>query len=130
MLDWPKGPHRAGGHMPGHEGKVAVITGGGTGIGRASALALAGEGFDVVVNYSKSAKDAEQTAADVGKLGRQGLAVQANVQDRESCERLVKAAHDKFGRVDVLINSAGMTRFVPYPDLDALDDEIWQQIMQ
>lgn len=112
------------------EGKVAVITGGGTGIGRASALALAGDGYNVVVNYSRSAKEAEQTAHDVSKLGPQALAVQANVQDRAACEKLIEAAHDKFGRIDVLVNSAGMTKFIPYPDLDRLDDEIWQQIMQ
>src|SRR5689334_20121391 len=112
------------------EGKVAVITGGGTGIGRASALALAGDGYNVVVNYSRSAKEAEETANDVSKLGPQGLAVKANVQDRAECDQLVKAAHDKFGRVDVLVNSAGMTKFIPYPDLDKLDDDVWQQIMQ
>ena len=56
-------------------GKVAVITGGGTGIGRASALALAKDGYDVVVNYSRSAKEAEETANDISKLGVQGLAV-------------------------------------------------------
>jgi 3-oxoacyl-[acyl-carrier protein] reductase len=112
------------------EGKVAVITGGGTGIGRASALALAGDGYNVVVNYSRSAKEAEETAADVSKLGPQGLAVKANVQERAACEQLIKAAHDKFGRIDVLVNSAGMTKFIPYPDLDKLDDDVWQQIMQ
>jgi 3-oxoacyl-[acyl-carrier protein] reductase len=116
--------------MPRHEGKVAVITGGGTGIGRASALALAGDGYHVVVNYSRSAKEAEETADDVSKLGVQGLAVKANVQDRASCEKLIETAHGKLGRIDVLINSAGMTKFISYPELDKLDDEVWQQIMQ
>lgn len=116
--------------MASNEGRVAVITGGGTGIGRASALALAKDGVNVVVNYSRSAQDAEQTAEDVRKLGRRSLAVQANVQSREDCERLIKTAHDELGRIDVLVNSAGMTKFIPYPDLEALDDEVWQQIMQ
>src|SRR5581483_2519569 len=96
--------------MASNEGRVAVITGGGTGIGRASALALAKDGVNVVVNYSRSAQDAEQS--------------------REDCERLIKTAHDELGRIDVLVNSAGMTKFIPYPDLEALDDEVWQQIMQ
>src|SRR4051794_35174525 len=112
--------------MPANSGKVAVITGGGTGIGRASALALAKDGFDVVVNYSRSAQDAENTAGDVVKLGRKGLAVQANVQKREDCERLIETAQKELGRIDVLVNSAGMTKFIAYPDLDALDDDVWQ----
>jgi len=116
--------------MASNEGRVAVITGGGTGIGRASALALAKDGVNVVVNYSRSAQDAEQTAEDVRKLGCRSLAVKANVQSREDCERLIKTAHDELGRIDVLVNSAGMTKFIPYPDLEALDDEVWQQIMQ
>ncbi len=115
--------------MASNEGRVAVITGGGTGIGRASALALAKDGVNVVVNYSRSVQDAEQTAEDVRKLGRRSLAVKANVQSREDCERLIKTAHDELGRIDVLVNSAGMTKFIPYPDLEALDDEVWQQIM-
>src|SRR5581483_11492063 len=103
---------------------------GGIGIGCASALAFAKDGVNVVVNYSRSAQDAEQTAEDVRKLGRRSLVVKANVQSREDCERLIKTAHDELGRIDVLVNSAGMIKFIFYPDLEALDDEVWQQIMQ
>lgn len=112
------------------DGKVAVITGGGTGIGKASALALAGEGMHVVVNYSKSADEANQTVAELERAGVDALAAQGDVSDREAAERVIQAAVDRFGRVDVLVNSAGMTRFVPYPDLDALDDELWDRIMK
>jgi 3-oxoacyl-[acyl-carrier protein] reductase len=112
------------------DGKVAVITGGGTGIGKASALALAREGMNVVVNYSKSVAEANQTVSELEALGVKALAAQGDVSDREAAERVIQAAVDKFGRVDVLVNSAGMTRFVPYPDLDALDDDLWNQIMK
>jgi 3-oxoacyl-[acyl-carrier protein] reductase len=109
------------------DGKVAVITGGGTGIGRASALALAGEGMNVVVNYSRSAKEAEETAGDLEKTGVKAIAVKADVADRQQAENLIKSAVDKFGRVDVLVNSAGTTKFIPYPNLD---DETWNRIFQ
>src|SRR5437870_2038022 len=110
------------------DGKVAVITGGGTGIGRASALALAGEGVNVVVNYSRSAKEAEQTAGDLEKTGVKAIAVKGDVSDRQQAENLIKSAVDRFGRVDVLVNSAGMTKFIPYPNLDDIDDETWNRI--
>jgi len=111
-------------------GKVAVITGGGTGIGRASALALAKDGYDIVVNYSKSAAEANATVAELKKAGVQAIAVQGDVSNREQAEKLVAQALDKFGRIDVLVNSAGMTRFVPYPNLDDLDDELWDRIVK
>ncbi|TAK25840.1 MAG: glucose 1-dehydrogenase [Chloroflexota bacterium] len=111
-------------------GKVAVVTGGGTGIGRASALLLAGDGANVVVNYSRSEADAAATVADIEKLGVKACAVKADVSKRDQCERLIDEAKKAFGRVDVLVNSAGMTRFVPYPNLDDLDDEIWDAILK
>jgi 3-oxoacyl-[acyl-carrier protein] reductase len=107
-----------------------VITGGGTGIGRASGLALAKEGYDVVVNYSRSASEAEQTAAEIERLGVKAAAVQGDVSDRAAAESLIKQALDKFGRIDVLVNSAGMTKFIPYPQLDAIDDETFDRIMR
>jgi 3-oxoacyl-[acyl-carrier protein] reductase len=110
--------------------RVAVITGGGTGIGRASGLALAKDGFNVVVNYSRSAKEAEETAADIEKLGVKAAAVQGDVSDRQAAESLIKQAVDKFGRIDVLVNSAGMTKFIPYPKLDEIDDETFDRIMR
>jgi 3-oxoacyl-[acyl-carrier protein] reductase len=110
--------------------RVAVITGGGTGIGRASGLALAKDGFNVVVNYSRSAKEAEQTAGDIEALGVKAAAVQGDVSDRQAAEGLIKQALDKFGRIDVLVNSAGMTKFIPYPKLDEIDDETFDRIMR
>jgi 3-oxoacyl-[acyl-carrier protein] reductase len=112
------------------EARVAVITGGGTGIGRASALELASHGVRVAVNYSRSRKEAEETAAEIETLGPKAVAIQADVSDREQAERLIAEAHGALGRVDYLVNSAGMTKFIPYPDLDKLEDEVWDQIMR
>jgi 3-oxoacyl-[acyl-carrier protein] reductase len=111
-------------------GRVALITGGATGIGRASALRLAAEGASIVVNYSRSEADANQTAADAAKLGVRTTTAKGDVSDRVSAEAVIKAAHDAFGRLDILVNSAGMTKFVPYADLDALDDDLWDRIMR
>ena len=116
--------------MAGLEGKVAVITGGGTGIGKASALLLAQDGANVVVNYSRSEKEASETVAELETLGVKAKAVKADVSSREQAELLIDEARKAFGRVDVLVNSAGRTRFIPYAQLDDLTDEVWKEIMQ
>src|SRR5688572_18997354 len=110
-------------------GKVAIVTGGGTGIGRACALALAGRGVKVAVNYSRSKKDAEQTAADCRAAGGDGLAIEANVSKKLHVDQLVKETMDKFGRIDILVNSAGTTKFAAYDDLDSLTEEVWDDIL-
>src|SRR5688572_7222955 len=92
-------------------GKVAIVTGGGTGIGRACSLALAARGAKVAVNYSRSKDDAERTASDCRAAGGDGLAVQADVSSKTQIDRLVEQTMDKWGRVDVLVNSAGTTKF-------------------
>lgn len=109
--------------------KVAVITGGGTGIGRACALRLAKEGAHVVVNYSRSKDDAEATKKDVEALGREAMAYQASVTDDAGVREMMQATLDRFGRIDVLINNAGMTHFVDLNDLEGMKDEYWFDIM-
>jgi 3-oxoacyl-[acyl-carrier protein] reductase len=111
-----------------HE-KVAIITGGGTGIGRACALALAGQGARVIVNYSRSKVEAERTAADCRAAGGDGVAIQADISQRAEIDRLVAETVERWGRVDVLVNSAGTTKFAAYDDLDALTDEVWDDIL-
>lgn len=89
--------------------RAALVTGGGRGIGRAVCLALAAQGYDVAVNYAASAAAAEQTAEDCRALGVQAVALQADVTDPAACQTLVDTAAGTFGRLDVLVNNAGVT---------------------
>jgi 3-oxoacyl-[acyl-carrier protein] reductase len=110
-------------------GKVAIVTGGGTGIGRACSLAFARAGAKVAVNYSRSREDAERTAAECAAAGGEGAAIQADVSQVAEINRLVAQTVERWGRVDVLVNNAGVTRFAPYNDLDAMTEEVWDQIL-
>jgi 3-oxoacyl-[acyl-carrier protein] reductase len=92
-------------------GKAALVTGGSRGLGRAIALALAGNGADVAVNFRGNAAAADEVVAAIGALGRRAVAIQGDTSGgREACEAIVKAAVDAFGRVDILVNNAGITR--------------------
>jgi 3-oxoacyl-[acyl-carrier protein] reductase len=92
-------------------GKVALVTGGGRGLGRAIALALAGQGADVGVNYRSNGASAEEVVTQVRTMGRSAIAIQGDTSaGREACEAIVKAAMDEFGKVDILVNNAGITR--------------------
>ena len=111
------------------KGKVAIVTGGGTGIGRAVCLRLAEAGArGVVVNYSRSKDDAEATAAELEPLGSEALAYKTDISDESAVKAMVAATIDRFGRLDVLVNNAGTTHFIPFPDLDALTEEVWNDI--
>lgn len=110
-------------------GKVAIVTGGGTGIGRACSLALAAQGGRVAVNYSRSRADAEQTAADCVAAGGDGFAIQADVTDTAALETMVAQTVERWGRIDVLVNNAGTTRFAAYDDLDAMTEDAWNSIL-
>lgn len=111
------------------EGKAAIVTGGGTGVGRATALELARRGCAVLINYSRSRAEAEQTAADITAAGVRGLAMQADVADDAACRKLIDTAMREFGRLDVLVNNAGTTRFIPFDQLEAVKKEDWEHIM-
>lgn len=108
--------------------KVALVTGSATGIGRSIALALAAEGADIVVNYAKSQAEADDTAASVRGLGRRALVVRADVGQRGDIRALVDAAVKEYGRIDVLVNNAGVTVYVPFADLDGVTEEDWDRI--
>ena len=90
--------------------RAAIVTGGSRGIGRAVCVALAKQGCNVVVNYCHGAEPAEQTAALCRAEGVQAVTVQADVSTAEGCKTLFDAAAEAFGRVDVLVNNAGITR--------------------
>ncbi len=110
------------------DGKVALVTGGGTGIGRATSLLLASEGADVAVNYSRSRLEAEATVADVHDLGRNSIAVCADVAVESAVLEMVDRVAEELGRLDILVNNAGTTVFVPLADLEALTDEAWDPV--
>jgi len=111
------------------KGKVAIITGGATGIGKAAALSLAEQGVVVVINYSRSGQDAEETLQEVTAAGGQGMTWQADVADDEKVREMVKAVAKRYGQLDILVNSAGTTNFVPLGDLEGLLEEYWDQAL-
>ena len=111
------------------EGRAAIVSGGGTGVGRATALELGRRGCGVIVNYSRSKEEAERTAAEVAALGVRAVAVQADVADDAGCRALVEAALRELGRLDVLVNSAGQTVFVPHTNLDAIQLDDWTRVL-
>ena len=90
-------------------GKTALVTGAGSGIGKAIALLLAEKGADVIVNDISSG-DAEKTVAEILSLGRQSLAISANIANREQVKDMFDLAKTQFGKVDILVNNAGITR--------------------
>lgn len=109
--------------------KAAIVTGGGTGVGRATALALARRGCSVLVNYSHSVAEAEQTAAELRGLGVRALPVQGDVADDAACRRLVDTAVRELGRLDVLVNNAGTTVFVPHANLEGIAADDWSHVL-
>jgi 3-oxoacyl-[acyl-carrier protein] reductase len=101
------------------ERPVALITGGGTGVGAATALQLAGRGYDVVVNYSRSQAEAEATVGRVKAAGARALALQGSVAEDADCRRLIAETIEHFGRLDALVSSAGATQFARLDDLES-----------
>ena len=112
------------------EQKVAIVTGSATGVGRACAVRFARLGFAVVVNYSKSEDDAVETARLCEELGVPVIVIAANVGDDAQVRGMVEHTVQNFGGIDVLVNNAGTTRFIAHADLDAVTDEIWDDIFQ
>ncbi|MBW4533091.1 MAG: 3-oxoacyl-[acyl-carrier-protein] reductase [Pleurocapsa minor HA4230-MV1] len=90
--------------------KVAIVTGASRGIGKAAALALVTQGAKVVINYARSSEAAEATVKEITDAGGEALAVQADVSQSAEVDNLIKTTLDKFGRIDVLVNNAGITK--------------------
>jgi 3-oxoacyl-[acyl-carrier protein] reductase len=110
------------------KGKVALITGGGTGIGRAISLSLAREGASVAINYSKSEAEAAGTASDLRALVAKSVIVKADVSSDKAVRDMVSEVHRQWGRLDILVNNAGFTRFIDHANLEAMEEPIWDRI--
>ena len=106
--------------------RTAIITGASRGIGRAIALRLARDGFSVVVNYAGNAKLADEVVAEIESAGGRAIAVQGDVAEPADVARVFDAATDRFGRIDVVVNSAGVMPNTPIAnvDVDAFDQVI------
>jgi 3-oxoacyl-[acyl-carrier protein] reductase len=108
---------RGEGAMGKLKGKTAVITGASKGIGAGIAVAFAKEGANVVVNYSRSAADAEKVSAEVKQAGGKALVVQADVSKQADVDKLFAATTKEFGKVDILVNNAGVYEFASIQDV-------------
>lgn len=108
---------------------VVLITGGGTGVGRACAIQFAQRDYDVVVNFSRSAADAEKTVAEVAKTGVRTEAYQCDVSNDRDVRAMMSYVEQKFGRLDVLVNNAATTNFIPHADLEAMTEAMWDRIL-
>jgi len=112
--------------VSGHNGRVALITGASGGIGGASAVRLARDGAQIVIHYSQNAAGADRTLRLVEEAGSAGRIIQADVTSVDSCRRLCDEAHEWRGRLDMLVNNAGLTRDGL---LVRMRDEDWHDIL-
>jgi 3-oxoacyl-[acyl-carrier protein] reductase len=114
------------------DGKVALVTGGGTGLGRVISGRLAREGMNVMVHYSRSESDARETVEMLRGLGVQADMVRADLGGSAPApvvDRMVEDVVARFGRLDLLVNNAGATRPVPFPDLEGVTEADWDAVL-
>jgi 3-oxoacyl-[acyl-carrier protein] reductase len=109
------------------QGKVAVVTGGSSGIGAATVRLLAAEGASVVIGYHKGLERAQRLLGDLPPNAHRVLPMA--LEDSENIRRAGEEIRQAFGRADILVNSAGFTRAIPHADLDALDDALLDSIL-
>src|SRR5277367_3646950 len=109
--------------------RVAVVTGGGTGIGHGISLAFGREGAKVVVNYSKSREAANQTVAEICEAGGSAFAIAADVSIDSEARAMMDDVAARFGRLDILVNNAGWSTRIAHERLEELTDEIWNRTL-
>jgi NAD(P)-dependent dehydrogenase (short-subunit alcohol dehydrogenase family) len=107
-------------------GRVALVTGAAKRIGRSIALEFAQRGADVIVNYYNSHDEAEELVAEIVKMGRRSIAVQADVSARIDVQRMIFRIEKEFGRFDILVNNAGMFQHVPFNEIT---DDQWNEML-
>jgi 3-oxoacyl-[acyl-carrier protein] reductase len=108
--------------------RVGLVTGAATGIGRSAAVALARAGFDVAINYSRSEAEAKETEAQAQRAGAQTLVVKCDVSDEGGVRAMIDTVGARFGRLDVLVNNAGITASWKPRDLETLDLAEWDRV--
>lgn len=112
------------------KGAVALVTGGNGGLGQRICHALAREGADIAVMYARSREQAEQVARDLAAMHSvRAQAFGCDITDAAAVGALVDAVASAFGRLDILVNDAAYNKAIPFPDLDALTEEVWEKIM-
>jgi 3-oxoacyl-[acyl-carrier protein] reductase len=109
--------------------KVALVTGAATGIGRAVAIDLASAGYGIAVNYSRSESEANETLTKVREASVPAILCRCNIADDRGVREMVQQCVEELGGLDVLVNNAATTRFIAHTDLDALTDEVWDEIL-
>lgn len=110
-------------------GKVALVTGGGTGIGKAVSLELARRGAAVAVNYSRSAAEATETVQRITVQGGRAIAVKADVSSDSEVRAMVQQIIATYGALDLLVNNASTTRHIPLADLEAATEDVWDELL-
>jgi 3-oxoacyl-[acyl-carrier protein] reductase len=110
------------------QNKVALVTGGGTGIGRATCIALAQRGVTIAVNYSRSQADANETVHLINDEGGHAIAIPADVSLDREVRAMVDTIVRQFGTVDLLVNNASITRHIPLDNLEAATEEVWDEL--
>lgn len=112
------------------EDRVALVTGGATGIGQATVLQLVRAGVTgVAINYRTAKDEAEGLAAQVRQMGADAFCLHADVKSDEQVRQMIQQVGDRSGRLDVLVNNAGVTHWVPFSDLESVTDAIWDEIL-
>ncbi len=107
--------------------KVALVTGSGRRLGRQSALALARDGWDIVVNYAHSVKEADRTVKEIRELGADAISVKADIRNSKEVDRMFHQAVGHFGRLDLLVNNAAI--FPPSKKFVEISDELWNYVI-
>lgn len=109
--------------------KVALVTGGSRGIGKAIAMELAQRGYNIAITYQKEEQKAQGVISDLRRLGVKGIMIQADLANPQTVQRVFQTFDQYYSHLDVLINNAGWTQYIPHDQLDALTEDIFDKIL-